>query len=133
MGAFGLAVGCDYVFLDEAIVPKQHPLETWTIFRTANKEPDHRPTRLVCRVTSFAQSPVHRRRRAVYDRTAVYNAISATDPESLATKALLEDYVVRMPSIVVPIEPTTHRQLLADYLCSGLGNLLPAVHNSAGT
>ena len=89
-GGSGLGVSCDYILLGDAVAPKLQSMETWASFRMGNKEPDHLPTKLVCTVTSFSATPVSRRRRPRYDRSAVHNATTDDDPEVVAKRLLFE-------------------------------------------
>ena len=61
-----------------------------------------------------------RRRRQVYDRRAVYEACTSTDPEVLEQVAGLDAYLLAMPPVPLCVEPTTHRHLIGQYLIDGL-------------
>ena len=92
----------------------------------ANLKPDHRPVKVEATFTSYASKPVERRRTAKYDRNAVHDAITSTDPRVREKVQLMENHLNAMPVIPLVIEESSHRQIIADYYLEGLAAIFPA-------
>eukprot|EP00973_Karenia_brevis_P060073 8358696-Karenia_brevis.AAC.1 len=97
----------------------------WREFPTHNASDDHFPLRASVAFESGWRAPVVRRRVAMYDRQAVSAARSATEGPLYDAKINLERYLLDFPPVDVCIDPTSHMQLIADYVSHGLTEHFP--------
>lgn len=120
------AIRCDYIGVSLNVSVQPHSLSAWHGFRMLNAKPDHLPIRMTATYGCSTSTPVARRRKAAYNRQAIYEACSSSDPVVLRKVALLDEYLLDVELILVCIEPPKHRFLLGDFALKGLQLYFPS-------
>ena len=71
-----------------------------------NKKNDHIHVKVTATVDSCKSFPVCRRRKPIYDRRAVADAVNSVGPEVLAAIDAFDSHCADMPIVTVPVGPT---------------------------
>ena len=119
------SVRCDYILTDEGTYISGKSARTLDNFMMNNKKADHRPVQLDVMLTYKMAPQQSLRRKPKYDRQAVRAARMSTDAMVQQQVRDLEVRMLSMQPIPFTVEPTTHRQLLADFMECILEDVFP--------